>query len=155
MLRGGDIDLSEHTAMRARDVPVAGSVAPQTRIYLHIQKTGGSSINHLIYSHLPKSRFVAIYPDRGLSIPQLVSLPLAQPQSFELIIGHTYCGIDKYIGNSAKYVTLLRDPVARLHSQVKHVLQYQGPNHADKRRAVSGSYGSERGADRGIRQSGG
>lgn len=96
-------------------------------VYLHIQKVGGTSINNLIHSGLPRSRFVALYPDCGLSLAEFVSLPFAQKAYLDLVIGRTYFGIEKFIGETVRYATLLRGPLQRVCSQAHHVLLNTGP----------------------------
>jgi len=91
-------------------------------IFLHIQKCAGTSLRSSLQERLPQSASLMIYPGGipGLSLQELNSLPLHQRQSLRLLIGHTYFGIGKFLGQQARYLTFLRDPLARLKSNYWH-----------------------------------
>lgn len=120
-LTNGRFDLTNVAQPPARPRPESCT------IYLHIQKVGGTSINNLLHTRLPLSRFVAVYPKLGLSLGEFVSIPAAQKAELDLVIGHTYFGLHKFIGRDARYVTLLRQPLQRVRSQVFHTLLNAGP----------------------------
>ncbi|MBC2661983.1 hypothetical protein H7F50_09435 [Novosphingobium flavum] len=120
-LPNGRIDLT------GRPIPATRLRTDTCTVYLHIQKVGGTSINNLIHSGIAKSRFVALYPGCGLSLAEFVSLPFGQRAYLDLVIGHTYFGLEKFIGETVRYATLLRDPLQRVRSQVHHVLLNTGP----------------------------
>lgn len=116
-----EIDISEYPNNFSEDLE------DSCKIYLHIQKSGGTSVVSLIHHSILKSEFLSIYPGHGLSVEQFVSLPLLQRRFLKLVTGHTYFGIDKYIGKKAVYAVTMRHPLQRLKSQMAHVLHNIGP----------------------------
>lgn len=122
LLSEGHIEIPPESGFEVGPVSV-----PECNIYLHIQKTMGTSIVNLIHHSLEKSRFLSIYPRFGLSIPQFINLPLLQKRTLGLILGHTSFGIDRYLGNCASYITVVREPISRVRSNLFHVLGSIGP----------------------------
>lgn len=116
----GTVELPESDAAAGNGEDGSGSKA--AFVFLHIQKCAGTSLRSAIQSNLPQSATVMIYPGGvpGLSLRELNALPLSQRQNFRLLIGHTYFGIGKYLGNTVRHLTFLRDPLARLKSNYWH-----------------------------------
>ncbi|WP_104827066.1 sulfotransferase family 2 domain-containing protein [Rhizobium sp. NXC24] len=102
---------------------------PECNFYLHIQKTMGTSVVNVIHNSLEKSRFLSIYPQFGLSVPQFIKLPLHQRRTLKLVVGHTSFGVGRYLGNRANYLTVVREPMARVRSHLMHILSDSGPTY--------------------------
>ena len=77
-------------------------------------------------SGLPKSRYVLLYPEVGLELSDFISLPLHQRRILKLVAGHTHVGIERFVGNRVRYLTTIREPLARLRSQFIHCLKWSG-----------------------------
>ena len=90
-------------------------------VLLHIPKTAGTSVRHALIEGLePSARLFVYMPPYGLTLDEIVALPLAQRRAARMIVGHMHFGIDRVLGQEARYVTFLREPMARLRSQVAH-----------------------------------
>jgi len=125
LLDEGHVEIPLESAFEVGPVSI-----PECNIYLHIQKTMGTSVVNLIHHLLEKSRFLSIYPQFGLTIPQFVGLPLIQKRTLSLILGHTSFGIDKYLGNHARYIAVVREPISRVRSNLFHILGNTGPRYS-------------------------
>lgn len=102
-------------AVRREDEGTQGQ--PGRLVFLHIPKTGGTSLRALFRHWLPDEamRFV----DPPLAPDDLAEL--SDPASdLRLIAGHLYFGIDEQLGFCGEYITFLRDPVERIVSFWTH-----------------------------------
>jgi hypothetical protein len=93
-----------------------------TWVVLHIQKTAGTSLRSALAASVRPNEAVFVYPDGfvGLSPLELSELPLIQRSALRLVMGHAYFGIAEYLPQQADYITVLRDPEARLRSHYYH-----------------------------------
>jgi hypothetical protein len=85
----------------------------ETVIYLHIPKTAGTTLHHIIdrqyepaESHVIDRHDVGIEEFKGLS-------PVRRAR-IRMLRGHIPFGLHRYIPGPATYVTVLRDPIERL-----------------------------------------
>lgn len=119
--------------------------------YLHIPKTGGSSLNKLAYMNYrlsevePEDKIGAyingvIYTDRiayplgfftGCTGPtdaydELAGIAATKPVT--ALLGHFSFGVDQYLGRRCIYATVLRDPIERVLSLASHFRKWDyGP----------------------------
>jgi hypothetical protein len=106
-------------AIRVERAPAAET--PMTTVFLHIPKTAGTSLRNAMTAGLTPSERIFVYPSPyGLSVREFAGLPIGQRRAARLLAGHTYFGIDGLLGKPARYVTFLREPLARLRSHVHH-----------------------------------
>ncbi|MDQ6632935.1 MAG: sulfotransferase family 2 domain-containing protein [Verrucomicrobiota bacterium] len=93
----------------------------KTLIFLHIPKAGGSTLTRIIAQNYPgESRFL-IVPDSEFSPENFRKFPDEQKRKYRAVTGHCVFGIHKYIPQPTTYITMLRDPVARVISNFHHV----------------------------------
>jgi hypothetical protein len=95
-----------------------------TQIFLHIQKTAGTSLRDSLV-HVFGARRVARVYEHELSMPsrEFIALPEATRAAFRLIIGHFYYGLHPFAARPARYCTFVRDPLERIRSQYHQHLQ--------------------------------
>lgn len=85
--------------------------------FLHIPKTGGTSLTNLIDSFYKKSEILPYQLPEELVKHWPVNL-----NNIKLIRGHFGYGIHHIFGrNNLRYFTLLRDPIKRVISSYKHI----------------------------------
>lgn len=89
-------------------------------IFLHIPKTGGLSLRSTLLAGIaPRPTFRILHPIDDVA--KLAALPLEERRSLALVEGHMYYGVHEHIPGDSTYMTLLRDPVARLRSFHRYV----------------------------------
>ncbi|MDX2100553.1 MAG: sulfotransferase family 2 domain-containing protein [Leptolyngbyaceae cyanobacterium bins.59] len=94
-------------------------------IFLHIPKTGGTTLNNILNRcYRPETRF-QIYQEKDWE--NICQLPDQERAKIKLIQGHINFGLHPKIARSATYLTLLRHPIDRLISHYYYVLNK--PNH--------------------------
>ena len=103
-----------------------------TVIFLHIGKTGGSTLRTVIHRNVPRSRRLLVRipqlrdtlrPRRERTVEHFASLPEARRAGADLIEGHVIYGIHRHVPGPSTYITILRDPVALVVSQYRYVLR--------------------------------
>ena len=107
---------------RVRIPEIVPHIEEPTFIVLHVQKSGGTSLRTALASEMRAGDAMFLYPDRttGLSVGEFEELPVVQRDTFRLIMGHVYYGLDQSISRPSSYVTILREPMARLRSHFYH-----------------------------------
>lgn len=96
-------------------------------LFLHIPKTGGTSLRAAMQALFPESERCLIYPDGGMHISQeeFQSLPTEQRAGFRWIVGHFPFGLHEHVPNPSQYITFVRNPLTRIPSLFNH--HYQRP----------------------------
>src|SRR5262245_30956087 len=105
-------------------------------LFLHIPKTGGTTLKHCIYHQCKADEYyeseegmlvdgIYYYP-AGLDKEPDAAIPAAAIRALErhdirAVVGHFSFGIHTYIHRPSTYITLLRDPVDRLVSLYYHI----------------------------------
>lgn len=104
-----------------------------TLVFLHIDKTGGTSLYDMLASHFTKPEIMPVprHPERGKA-----AYPVADPDlhaanrlfsqriraAHRLVMGHYDWGVVQYIPNPF-VITVLRDPVERFASLYRYICQ--------------------------------
>lgn len=113
-----------------------------TVLFLHLPKTGGSTLNNCLYEQHSLdedegndpyySRGMYYFPSGffreagGLSAPELANLGRSGLQA---VAGHFDFGLHSVLkGDEFRYVTLLRHPVGRIASLYRHVMHFSEPD---------------------------
>jgi|GEM_PF-6460441 len=91
-------------------------------VFIHIQKTAGTSVRVALQQQFSQSEVALIYPGvtPGMSIPELISLPIRQRQNIRLLVGHMHFGAGRFLANTCRYIAFLRNPISRLRSHYWH-----------------------------------
>jgi hypothetical protein len=88
-------------------------------VFLHIPKTAGTSLHKIMERHYPGDRLCDLYPP--FTDEYVVSLRDSKRlRQAELLYGHLNFAIDQVLGFDGVYLTILREPIARVLSLVKH-----------------------------------
>lgn len=96
-------------------------------IYIHIPRTGGTSLRHYAESQYDKSQILTLYGDdiyRAKEVLEAIS-----PESYahyKLIRGHISYGCHTWISAHTEYFTFLRHPLDRVWSLYKYMQRDRG-----------------------------
>ena len=93
-------------------------------IFLHIPKTAGTTLNRIIeWQYNPLSIFT-IDPHGIRATPErFKTLSEQRRRQLRVVRGHMVYGIHEFLPQGALYITMLRDPVARLLSAYSFILR--------------------------------
>jgi len=85
----------------------------ETAIFVHIPKTGGTTLHQIIdRQYPPERRHWIMRHDVGLEA--FKSLPLSRRAELRMVRGHIPFGVHEYIPRPATYLTILRQPIERV-----------------------------------------
>ena len=85
----------------------------ETAIFVHIPKTGGTTLHRIIdRQYPPETRYWIKQHDVGLEA--FKGLPLSRRAVLRMVRGHISFGVHEYIPRPATYFTILRQPIERL-----------------------------------------
>ncbi len=93
-------------------------------IFLHIPKTAGTTLNRIIDRQYSPFAIFTINPYRiKASVERLKRFPEKRSRRLRVVRGHLSYGIHEFLPQKATYITILRDPVARVLSAYYFVLR--------------------------------
>lgn len=113
-----------------------GRADGETLLFLHLPKSGGTTLRHVLERQFPPEKSLSAYPTpeshaatragRLVLPPALAELTPEQRSRFDLVSGHFSYGIHEAFARSCRYLTFVRRPVDRVVS-----LYYHARAHAD------------------------
>ena len=93
-------------------------------VFLHIPKTGGVTLRGALRHKYP-DRVITLHSPRDPA--RVADLPPADRWAARVLTGHLPYGVDRFMPQECDYITMLREPVARVVSTYHHVLDH--PRH--------------------------
>ena len=115
-------------------------MSANTAIFIHIHKTGGSSLNEIISHQYAPQRILSLYQSnpfkKNSTTPRyeaLSRLSQEEKRRIALIRGHIAFGIHEFLPQPACYFTLVRNPISRMLSHYYYI-QKSARNPNTKRR---------------------
>jgi hypothetical protein len=100
---------------------------PPTVLFLHVPKTAGTSFRSALASAIAPGKRVWIYPPEdmvgALTPSMLGELSDSDKRRLRLVMGHFHFGLHRSLPQRSHYVTMVREPVARVASLYKHYCQ--------------------------------
>ncbi|HEY7306100.1 MAG TPA: hypothetical protein VH601_18385, partial [Bryobacteraceae bacterium] len=109
-----------------RTVRVLLSARPQRPavLFMHIPKTAGTAFRQAIAANYKHPEIAYLYPTLpGFLVGDLRALPVEQRRSYRIVIGHFQFGMHEALPQQSEYITIVREPVARVLSQYAYFLQ--------------------------------
>jgi len=108
----------------------SGAVRPRaskaTVLFMHIPRTAGTAFREAIASNFLLSEIAYLYPGPpGFLVSDLRALPLEQRRAFRIVIGHYQLGMHEALPQEGEYITIVREPGARVLSQYRYLQQVQ------------------------------
>jgi len=97
---------------------------PEALIFLHIPKTAGTTLNRIIeWQYNPLSIFTIDPYGIRATAERFKTLSEARRRRLKVVRGHLFYGIHEFLLQGASYITMLREPVARLVSTYRFILR--------------------------------
>ena len=83
-------------------------------IFLHIPKTGGTTLDHILERCYPKDQICNFKsPNHRSEIERFKRLATEKREAYRLFKGHLSFGLHRHVPGRSTYITFLREPVAR------------------------------------------
>jgi hypothetical protein len=92
-------------------------------IFLHLPKTGGTTLRHIIRRQYPPGAVHAVIQPRP-SLARLRAICQILPPETAVFEGHMAFGAHQFLARSSTYITLLRNPVDRVISAYYYILSH-------------------------------
>ena len=89
-------------------------------VFIHLPKTGGSTLNGLLFGQFPREKVFHILDTSHCET--FLAMSDEERDRFDCIIGHIPACIHNFISRPCRYIVLLRDPLERAISDYYYVL---------------------------------
>jgi hypothetical protein len=94
-------------------------------IFLHLPKTGGVTLRRTLkWKYAPD---LLNFETLTKPAESLGEVPLSERRNARVLLGHLHYGVHDYIPQRCEYITLLREPIARVVSYYYYILEH--PKH--------------------------
>lgn len=96
------------------ETPLTPLAADVTPIFMHIEHTGGSTLNQIIErQYAAHERYEIYHLGQGV-VARFMAMPEDERRRFKLIYGHLFYGIHRHVPGNSRYLTIMRHPVDRI-----------------------------------------
>ena len=86
-----------------------------TVIFLHIPRTGGTTLDKLPERNYSSNQILNVYDsDRDQQINQFANLSESRRANYKCVKGHLFFGFHKLVPGPSNYITFLREPIGRV-----------------------------------------
>ncbi|MEN8132683.1 MAG: sulfotransferase family 2 domain-containing protein [Pseudomonadota bacterium] len=89
-------------------------------VFLHIRKTGGTSLRWILESKFPTREILRCYPVHGCERSEIPSFLEKFPNQFRLLVTMEGYGVSDVLPNNVAFLKMLRDPSRRCLSNYFH-----------------------------------
>jgi hypothetical protein len=94
-------------------------------VFLHLPRTAGTTVGMMLRKRFPASVQYAIRSDDlAGNIERFKALPQADRHRIRYLRGHQWYGLHEYLAPGARYLTVIRHPVARVASHFEYVRRH-------------------------------
>ena len=98
--------------------PLAPNVTP---IIMHIEHTGGTTLQRIIERQYKAEETYLVYKPALNPTPVFMAKSEDERRRYKLVFGHLYYGIHRYVPGESRYLTILRHPVDRMISSYTYI----------------------------------
>jgi hypothetical protein len=93
-------------------------------IFVHIPKTGGSTMGPIVTRNYDRSRVLSVGRDHESAVRAFVALPQDERNRYQVVAGHVRYGIHRFFTEGTpRYFTMLRHPIERTLSAYSYALE--------------------------------
>ncbi|MDH3602548.1 MAG: sulfotransferase family 2 domain-containing protein [Candidatus Tectomicrobia bacterium] len=117
---------SDHTRPAGEDIHTPAD-RHEVLIFVHVPKTGGMTLDHMIRRQYPDQALHWISYDRPELLSEFQALDAKKKGEIRGLLGHVPFGIDAQLSGNPVYITMLRDPVTRFISEYHQVRRMTRP----------------------------
>lgn len=111
---------------------------PQVLLFMHIPKTGGTTLRQILERIYPQRETVRIYKERTADPEGYLRRILEEDERcVSLVEGHFAFGLHEVLPRPSAYLTMVRDPVERVLSQYHSLRRYENHPLHDQARSMS------------------
>lgn len=90
-------------------------------IFLHLPKTAGWTLRGVLHSKYPSE--ILLLDDLSDPLGGIEAIPLEDRRRARVATGHVFYGVHEYIPQATEYITVLREPIARVISMYYYILR--------------------------------